>query len=108
MAAQFTFTNSPAPYSELQWIHRANASFPVPPSPHRSIGTLVRQILTARAWISAIAGECPKRTWSGSTGPGLSRVVSLLKFSPGMLTRMDLGAHHQPKTLAPWNCENHL
>src|ERR1700756_2218111 len=48
---------------------------------------LVRQILLARVWISVIAGDCPKRTWSGSTEPGLSSPDNLLELSPDICTR---------------------
>src|SRR6516225_6436738 len=67
MAAQLTLTNSPLAWKEFRCSQRARTSLPVPPSPLRSTGTLVRQILAARCRTSRMAREFPKRSSSGGS-----------------------------------------
>src|ERR1700690_527035 len=84
MAAQFTLTNSPDPYSEFAWIHWGSVSFPVPPSPFSNTGMLVRHIFSARARTRAIAVDWPKSTCSGGVQCSRSELAVLVEFSPGI------------------------
>src|SRR5262252_1200536 len=86
MAAQFTLTNSPVEKAEFAWSHRASTSFPVPPSPAISTGTLVRQIFKARWRTSRITDEIPKTTSSGGKAfpSGLASFVAALTIYKDM------------------------